>query len=642
MTARVKTLWFATEKSNASIADATLTALPQITVYAENSSRTFRSVQVWIAFSDMSTVTGATVGEHRVACSVNGAGATTITELDDIANSGENHGGIIGPFDFTAHFVTNFPAAASATLDLSVYFDITTGTGLTTNNVSALIAITYEFDDGATTQYATAIIPLESLVGAMGTTEAEIGTNQIPQLTGAGGLLENVASVSVLQQFFVVEGNDESAANATDYVLNTRIDTGTTKTHQSTEKALASDAYKRFIHIESPATTTVHAWKAWTTGIGRLNHATHTMYVTYSFAVSGTTEWLNSIMIPFEITSPMGGTAAGDRSRFQRKFFIEEPATVTLKQSAVRLNFVAGLGTLGGLNVAVGSQAVRAYTNNVSMVCGASALQQRIDSGGAQGAGVSIARGENTITVDCYRTDATDLGWNISGVIIINYKSGVSGSGIWAHAHTTWWAILEWDALLDSLRESAAFAPNIPETNYWVEAIGYYMVHWDAAGANGIQWESEILSGEGKADGWRDLYADVIVKDAERACQIIWCRARDEFQRHPNDPDTDRLVLESARKYRYANAATCAKGVSMVLTHRSITFAKTTTVSGSNGGTVNLSLCRSDNEDVMLETSRVGNGTVAWTWYDDALDMFIEAYETDAYVGRSGDFKFSD
>lgn len=171
MALRTKTLWFATEKSDASIADAILTALPTITVYAENSSRTFRSVQVWVAYSDMSTATGATVGEHRVACSVNGVAATTISELDDISNSGENMSGVLGPFDFTAHFAANFPAADSATLALSVYFDITTGTGLTTNNISALIAVTYEYDDGAATQYATAVIPMESLVGAMGTTD---------------------------------------------------------------------------------------------------------------------------------------------------------------------------------------------------------------------------------------------------------------------------------------------------------------------------------------------------------------------------------------------------------------------------------------------------------------------------------------
>ena len=103
MAQRTKTLWYATQIA-ATVTDATVTALPTITVYAENSTRTFRSCQVWLSYEDESTVTGATVGEHRCAVSVAGAGATTITELDDITNSGENMGGVLGPFDFTSHY----------------------------------------------------------------------------------------------------------------------------------------------------------------------------------------------------------------------------------------------------------------------------------------------------------------------------------------------------------------------------------------------------------------------------------------------------------------------------------------------------------------------------------------------------------
>src|SRR3989304_5670262 len=110
MTLRTKTLFYATQLA-ADVVDATLTALPTITIYSENSSRTFRSVQVWLSYQDISTATGATVGEHRCACSVNGAAATTITYLDDIANSGENMAGGIGPFDFRSPFPTNYPAA---------------------------------------------------------------------------------------------------------------------------------------------------------------------------------------------------------------------------------------------------------------------------------------------------------------------------------------------------------------------------------------------------------------------------------------------------------------------------------------------------------------------------------------------------
>jgi len=264
MALRTKTTWWATRLTAASMADAVLTALPTITVYTENSSRTIRSVQAWLNFEGMSTVTGGTVGEHRLACSVNGAGATTVTELDDISNSGENVGGRLGPFDFTSHFTTNYPAADSTTVVFSAYMDISTGTGLTTDNISVLFCITYEYDDTAATQYNTAIIPIESDVGAMSTAEDEIGTNQIPQLTGAGGLLENVGGVTVRQEFVLVEGNHEAAGGTTDFTMNTRIDTGTTITHNLSERALASDTFGTWVHIESPSTSAVHAWKAWT------------------------------------------------------------------------------------------------------------------------------------------------------------------------------------------------------------------------------------------------------------------------------------------------------------------------------------------------------------------------------------------
>ena len=637
MTVRTKTLWYAAQLA-ADVVDATLTALPTITIYTENSSRVFRSVKVWINYEDISTATGATVAEHRCACSVAGAAATTITELDDIANTGENMSGRIGPFDFTSHFTTNYPAADSTTLAISVYFDISTGTGLNVRNVSAIIAITYEYNDTAATQYATAIIPMESTVGALATVETEIGTNQIPQLTGAGGLLENIAGVTVRQQFFLVEGNDESTGTATDYTLNVRIDTGTTHTFGITEKALASDAFKTFVHIESPLASAVHQWKAWSTGAGRLNHCCHTMYVTYQFTLSGTTEFLNSLLFPFEIPSPMGGTVVGDASRVENSFYIEEPATITLKQSAYRLSFLPGAGPVGGLNTRAGAQAFRAYTNAQSSVAGSSMLQQRIDSGSAQGAGITIARGKNTVTLDAYRTDATDLGWNLSGVVILNYKSGVSSQGIGGHNHTTVWGInMDWDAALTSLRESTASAPTIPETNYWVNGMGFQMNHWDAASANGLVFSAEVLSGEGADDGWRDLYADLILKDAERGCQQIWCRSRGDFRRWPNDTDTNRMDVEGSRKYRYANVATCAKGVVLILTYHAIIFTVAGDITGSAGGTVDIDGYMEDGADILHigSTSRVGNGAYSLTWYDNTAQCYAEAWESSTLIGRS-------
>jgi len=638
MALRTKTTWWATQLA-ADVVDATLTALPTITIYTENSNRTFRSVQVWLSYEDISTATGATVGEHRCACSVNGAAATTITELDDIANSAENMSGILGPFDFTAHFTANYPAADSTSLALSVYFDITTGTGLNVRNVGALIAITYEYDDGAATQYNTAIIPMESLTGALTTTVgSQIGTNQIPQLTGAGGLLENVAGVTVRQQFFVVEGNVEGGASALATTLNVRIDTGgVTHTFGASTPALASDRYHRFIHIESPSAGAAHQWQAWCTTTARFNMITHTMYVTYQWTVSGTTEFLNSIQMTFEIPSPMGGSAAGDNDRLELPIRIEEPGTITLKQSAYRIHFVPGAGAMSGLNSRAGSQAYRAYTPAASMICGGSCFQQRVDSGSAQGAGLTLDRGKNNLVIDLYRTDLVDFGWNISGVAIINYKSGVSSQGAGAHNHTTWWKVLDWDAALTFLRDSAAFAPNIPEASYWVSGIGFQMVHWDAGANNGIVWAAQVLSGEGAEDGWRDLYADIFVKDAERACQIVYCRARGDMKRWPNDTDSDRLAIETARIYRYTNAISCAKGVSMMLTYHTITFTVGGDIAGSSGGTVDIDYFTEDGDEILHigSGSRSGNGAHSLTWYDNIYNCYAEARESGALLGRS-------
>jgi hypothetical protein len=636
MTLRTKTLWYATQRA-ADVVDATLTALPQITIYTENSSRTFRSVQVWVSYEDISTATGATVGEHRVACSVNGATATTFTELDDIANSGENMAGIFGPVDFTSHFTTNYPAADSTTLDISVYFDITTGTGLDVRNVAALIAITYEYDDGAATQYSTAIIPMESLVGAMATTESEIGTNQIPQLTGSGGLLENVAGVTVRQQFFIVEGNSESGASATDYTLNVRIDTGTTHAFGISEMALASDCYKRFVHIESPSPSAAHAWKAWTTGVGRLNMASHTMYVTYQWTVSGTTEFLNSVMLPFSVPNPLGGSTSTDNSRATVSFQIEEPGTITLKQSAYRIHFVPGAAPLAGLNSRAGGQAYRAYTSAASMICGGSCFQQRIDSGSAQGSGFSAARGKNTLVIDAYRTDTTDLGWGVSGVAIINYKSGVSVQGVGAHNHTICWLGRAWDALASSFI-SATFAPNIPETNYWVNSVGYYVLPWDAAATNDSSLVAENLSGEGPGDGWRQLgISNTLVRDAERGVCIEYRFASDDMQRWPLDTDPSRMGIEASRQYLYVSSTARAIGLSMLLTYHTITFTISGNISGSSGGTVDIDIFTENGNEIthIGSTSRTGNGAYSLTWYDNVLPCFAEARESGTLVGRS-------
>ena len=638
MATRSKTVWYAAQLV-ADVVDNTLTSLGTITVYTENSSRVFKSCLVWTHFEDIVAATGGTITEHACSVSVNAATATTTSETDDITHTGENISGVIGPWDFTSHFTTNYPAADASTVAISVRWDQSTGTTLNMRNCSALLCITYEYDDTAATQYQTAIIPLESTTGVLATTETEIGTNQIPQLTGTGGYLENVAGVIVRQQFFVIESNDESNAGFNDYTLNVRIDTGTTHAYGLTEKSLGSDCFKRRIHIEAPATTAVHAFKMWTTGAATCGPHAVCMYVSYQFTVSGTTSFLNSVQIPFHFNaSPLPGASSAEADRVSLDLYVEEPTTITLRQSAYKINFFGGQGAIVSVLTRAGSQVVRTYTGNASVTCGIECLQQRVDSGGAQGAGMTLARGKNTITIDIHRTDTGDLGWFTSGMLYLNYTSGVSSQGIGAHKCTRLHLLGVWDALSTTNRTFSAVAPVIPETNFWVDAIGVHLSLWQAMSQDMISLHAEVNSGEAEGDGWRLFCASGILKDLEISSSDFYADASAHFTRYTADPNTSRLPIEATRRYWLKSVAVSVlSGGVFYLTYHAIAFTVGGAITGSAGGTVNIDAHRSDTDEKIGSTSRVGNGAYTIPWYDNTIACYTQAREDGTHIGRSND-----
>ena len=634
MATRIKTVQYCFPLYTSAIADATLTSLGTKTIYIPELTRTFKSVTAEISYTDMSTATGATITEHRVSMVLGAAGASTFTELDDIANSGENMGGVIGPVDFTSYFVSSFGAGASQTLTASVYLDVSTGTGLTTINGTCIMTITYEYDDAASTHIKTVWIPLESGTGALGTSAAQIGTNQIPALD----TFLPEASKTIRDYFFVIEANENGNSGTTDLTINMRIDTdGAAQTCGAIERGLGTDKFTRLVwdlSATKPATNIAHAFYMWA-NVAYFHTAVITLVVTYEFNPATTTSVLNSVYIPLEVGSPLGLNAAG-ASRFQRDFRINEPTTITLAQSAYRINYNTP-AAVAGLNTRAGSQSYRNYVDNGGVVAGMFCHQQRIDSGSAQGAGITLARGKNTITVDMYRTDTTDDPNNINGYILLNYTSGKSPSGVGAHNHTVFYLMAAWDAALTDRYIKTAWNPNIPESNYWIVGNGFYVVCWDANVVNAITFDVQVLSTESKGAGFVDIYADARAADAERGCSIIWMRGRDAFKRFPEDADDDRLAIETARDYRFYTAGTTAKGIMYVLTYHSMTWTISGTVSGyeGDGSGITVKLFRDSDKSLMQSTTTATGGTYSFTVYDDTEDYYTDAYVDATHVGRS-------
>ena len=642
MATRIKTVEYAWPTRTTAVTDATLTSLGTITVYIPETTRTFRSAYVEIGFMDRVTATGGTITEYRVAVQLGAAAANTITETDDITHTGENVGGVLMPFDYTSYFTSNFGSGSSQTCDCSVYFDQNTGTTLGMINVTAKLVVTYEYDDAATTHVKTVRIPLESRSSVLSTsTGAQIGTDQIPQLTGVGGLLPE-ASVTIRDYFFVVEGNEANNAGTTDWTLSMQIDSVTAVAFGSQESGLASDRYCRWILSLTgavPTTTTTHQFKMWATA-ARLMNACITLVVTYEFNVSTTTRTLNSVILPLHSSSPVGGTTSAEASRLRCKFDIEEPGTITLVQSGVQLT-ISDATTMGIWRVRAGSQAYRIYAHGSGsgVPCGNQALQHRIDSGSAQGVGATLARGENSIVVDTYRDDTTAYGPNLSGFVLLNYQSDVAAAGVGTHNHTVLYVLAQFDALATALTNIATFAPSIPETTYRITSIGYSVCLWSAATDDSHILSAALLSGEGDQAGYRDLRAAAYKAAGELSFAPSHVHAGQHFYRYAGDPDTERMNPKSSRTYRWYTPSTGRVGLVMLVTYHDVTFTVAGTVTGysGDGSGVTVVLHDATTGDKLTSTTTAIGGTYSLTWYDNTRNVFTQARQDATKLGRSDD-----
>ena len=634
MATREKTVVFAFDTDTTTITDATVYNLAQITVSIPEASPTFTSVFAEVGWQDAITATGGTVTEHRVGLRLGAAGYTTFTETDDIAHTGENMAGIVGPVDFTSHFTTNW-TGTSMTCDVQVYFDRTTGTTQGTRNATCLLYVTYTYDDDVVTnptQLSTVRIPLESLVTTLPTAAANFGTSQIPQLTSGGILPE--ASPTIVDWFIVIEGSEANNSVATDWTMSANIDGGTTFAFAIQECGLSTDRFCRWVYKPSaPDPTASHNMQLWAT-IARANHITATLHVTYSFDASSTTRTLRSLLVPVEIASPLGVNTSAEASRFTRELFIADPGTITLKQSAFRINFNT-TAAIAGLSFRAGPQAYRAYTNASVTVAGMFSLQQRIDSGSAQGAGITLARGSNTLTIDGYATDTTDQATNVSGYVLLNYECDVGGAGIGQNTRTVLKLASAWNALLQD-RVRFAFSFPIPEADYWVMASGFCMLTMASTSSNALTLDVEVLSGESKGAGYLDVYADAYQCDPERGFTMTWARGRDVFKRHPADPDPDRLDIETTRDLRFYSSTTTALGVIATVTSHAFTWtvAGTCTGLGGDGSGYTVNIHRDDTEELVLQLTTTTGGAFTGTWYDNTIAVYATAADG-SNAGRS-------
>ena len=628
MATRLKTVKYAFP-ALAALTNNTLTTLTQITVYLpETGTKTFRSVVAHITMDDIITATGGSLTTKTLNCRVGAAAYTSIANANTLTNSGENHSFWLSA-DYTSHFTTNW-TGASMTCDFQLQINQSTGTTTGMVNVCVTLDITYEYDDTSTTHVKTVMIPLNAPVGAIATAATTYDT--IPVLdTYLPEASKVYRDISV-----VIQGNEHRNAATTDHTMTLRIGTATVTTGNY-EGALATDRFFRYVWNATTAYPSTAATQTWqpTATVARVNHFQAYPVVTYEFAPGSSSTIMNSVMLPMDLASPMGGTTSADYQRGTRELFIEEPTTITTSRVAYYV-FWQQIAAISTLNFRIGTGSFVAYTDTASVLAGSNAAMVRND------AAFTLARGRNTLNFDVYRSDAADFGWNISGFWLVNYTSGKATGGVGAHNHTVEWGIQQnGTAAAAASYTVAAVAPTIPETDYFITALGNQMVVQPSGtvALAGISILVERLAAEGGIE-WEAAYIDSAQTDAEIGVFFAYSQSRTMFKRWPGDSYVgSRVDLETSRRRRvHLNGSTAVTGwisLSVVFTYHSITYTLSGTVSGSAGGTVTIGVWRPGTGEKLLQTSRTGNGAYSLTWYDNVESVFAEAYESATLVGRS-------
>lgn len=621
-----------------SLASNTRFDFTAITLYIpENSSRTFRSVIVEITWHDADAggsppnITGSLIGIKLGAVAFNDQ-----TYTDGLINSDPAFD-LTYTRDVTSYFASNFGAGTSQTCQVG--FKVT---GPTSINITAKLIITYEFQGtGQTTRVKTVRIPIESTTTKLTTSLAEIGTNQIPNLD----TFLPESSKTYRQNFFEIylQGEDTT----TDWVLELALDA---------ESGIATGAFEQNTQTlrtvtwhwirDDMTTNATHAFKARTTGVAAGYCTGGFLIVTYEYDSSASTTIMNSLMIPLkrDDTGLIGKDDAANQDRLYHYLAIQEPATITLVQSAVLFTVFsrAGAGAIGAV-VKAGSQSTRNYSPASTDTNQApSRIVHRVDSGGAAGsAGLTLARGEaSKIIFDMY-SDGANIVTCAAGMLVLNYTSGKHASGVGVHNKTTIWHIKSFEQTEAQYTEASATAPNVPPTNFKVTSLGFRLMSTIRyQGGSVAMLKAEILSGELEGDGWLSLGFGLIHRFDTGSLDICFS-ASHLFERWAGDPDTNRLDVEGSRKYRLeAVIAGAFMAAQLILVHHAITSTVTGNITGFSGDgsgiTVDVHTKNGIRTFLGAATSAVG-GAYSLTVFDDTISYKSDARQSASLTGRSDD-----
>lgn len=633
MAKRLKTIEYALSSSIGGPIGASMNLGTGSLYIPETNSRIFRSVTMVVGVQD-GLGTAASLTSASLSMGLGSAADSVITNTTTATNSGENQAFLfIG--DFTGYFAANFATGSVVTMRAGAKM------GLITLNTYGKLIVTYEFDDaGQSTFIKTVRIPIEGNTGSITATYGAVGqrTNNIPALDTF--LPE---SSKVYRSIFIETLNNEDRTGTTAMNLYYRHDGATDITQTFHTGTLASarnffriDDVTPFINTSAARTLEC---KTSATPTSFFSCISPVLTVTYEYTGSSTSV-MNSIIVPLgdNCTQRIEDGAANKTRQFG-EFWIPEDNPM-LVQSAVM--FSANSLANSVFNCAVGSQPVRSYTFANPVRCGG--LEWSI--GAHYSGGLSIAKGYNTCSVDVYTTTAADES-GLSSILYLNYTSSMMSGGPEVHNKTILYNNIAFQPnnTRKTVTATASITPNIPESNYFISAgpwyTGFYMWPGATQADTFVYVSAECQPGEGLGAGggvgWEDILSFMNFSDGELGFNVVWSNCRHAWRLYPNDPNTDRMDIETTRDWRHYLGPTGYPQGMLGFTYHSQLFAISGTVSNYTGGGSGITVTAHDaitGERVNSTTTAAG-GTYSMTMFDNGRQYYVEAYQDSTHVGRS-------
>lgn len=535
--------------------------------------------------------------------------------------------------DITSSMATAWASGTSHDIDVQVGWH-GRGAAFGGNHYMAWaeLYVTYEFDDVDTTQLNTIVIPFDADLDDMTATLSTVGgANAWPILTGGSGLIKEASPV--IRDLYIVWMGNAREAGTTDWSLAAALDAEGEVTLATFDASKDSDYYFEAPWRRTDADpTTVHDIKARVTSItgATIAHLGGVIVCTYEYDESATTVRTHTATIPVMVDSGFAkGTASTDKQVKTITYDVQGENAALLQSGAQVFRFQnADPGTL---RLAFGGQTARAYTVGADNTSGPISVTQRFDSGGVAGSGITFARGKINLDISAYDDTTLSSAAGIAGVVYLTFSYDKTAGKRHSSAY---FFISEVTNYATTSSVTSSLQALIPEASYRITAASQMIITHSASSGTFDQqqlWRGSDL-------GWYHCPAQMSVIDGNFGPRISCNDILQFLVAYPGQPNVSSLVdVVGSSKATRLNMFTSSRGHSAfaVFNWHDYTYTVSGNITDSAGGTVTINLHDNTTGTELANTSRSGNGSYSFTWYDNTALVHADAYEDSTHLGRS-------